>query len=362
MNCRTLGSATRVYTPGKPFLAQPSPQDTMPTCLTTSPTLETSGPPESPWHESLPTSRLSNNVEVDFARALEVPVSVGVVEQDPLLLQEGHELRAVEVPASVGVVEQDPLLLHEGHELRALEVPVSVWAWWTFSMRAMSSARWKCSSLSALKWHWALGGCNEDVTKSTEFMNNPSWFTRKKNDVHSIALAGLDFYIENEETLDKNEWELQRLLLGVPMGMGAEPRDGIGNQKHMCNKCWVGPQLLDWSTNVGLASIMHVGLLRLYCPTRAGIVYASRKALVVKSVVRKLSACFRPIMTRANRAVMSCRGEAFLVGGGGGGAVQCPMLAMAVLHECDEDRGMKATFGIARQQRGGGCGAQWGEN
>ncbi|KAK3921097.1 Large tegument protein deneddylase [Frankliniella fusca] len=32
-------------------------------------------------------------------------------------------------------------------------------------------------------------------------------------------------------------------------------------------------------------------------------------------------------------------------------SVPCPMLAMAVLHECDEDRDMKASFGIARPLR-----------
>ncbi len=45
---------TRAYRPGRLARAQPSPQLTIPASTISEPSATTSGPPLSPWHESLP--------------------------------------------------------------------------------------------------------------------------------------------------------------------------------------------------------------------------------------------------------------------------------------------------------------------
>merc|ERR1719468_286340 len=50
------GPASRAYTPGALGEAQPYPQLTTPYCTAVFPSAQTTGPPESPWHESRPPS------------------------------------------------------------------------------------------------------------------------------------------------------------------------------------------------------------------------------------------------------------------------------------------------------------------
>ena len=49
-------SATEDQTPGYPSYAHPIPQEVTPTRVATPSSTQTSGPPESPWHASLPPS------------------------------------------------------------------------------------------------------------------------------------------------------------------------------------------------------------------------------------------------------------------------------------------------------------------